>query len=125
MWKILNGYICAKIVVSYLKCRRRLTLIQKIETVNNQIQVVLAGNVFVEEAKKIGKVLNELIIKGQKSILIDLTQVDYIECVGMGMLVSVQKKALQIGGGIKVRGIQRLLKKQFELNYMVKAFEIQ
>ena len=32
---------------------------------------------------------------------------------------------LQIGGGIKVRGIQRLLKKQFELNYMVKAFEIQ
>ena len=100
-------------------------MIQTMEMVNNQMQVILAGNVFVEEAKKIREVLNELIIKGQKSILIDLTQVDYIECVGMGMLVSVQKKALQIGGGIKVKGIQRLLKKQFELNGMVKAFEIQ
>ena len=100
-------------------------MIQKIETINNQMQVILAGNVFVEEAKKIREVLNESIIKGQKSILIDLTQVDYIECVGMGMMVSVQKKALQIGGSIKVKGIQRLLKKQFELNYMVKAIEIQ
>ena len=100
-------------------------MIQKIETVNNQMQVILAGNVFVEEAKKIREVLNESITKGQKSILIDLTQVDYIECVGMGMMVSVQKKALQIGGSIKIKGIQRLLKKQFELNYMVKAFEIQ
>ena len=89
------------------------------------MQVILAGNVFVEEAKKIREVLNESITKGQKSILIDLTQVDYIECVGMGMMVSVQKKALQIGGSIKIKGIQRLLKKQFELNYMVKAFEIQ
>ena len=95
------------------------------EMVNNQMQVILAGNVFVEEAKKIREVLNDLIIKGQKSILIDLTQVEYFECVGMGMLVSVQKKAVQIGGGIKVKGIQQLLKKQLELNVMVKAFEIQ
>jgi len=100
-------------------------LIQTMEIVNNQMQVILAGNVFVEEAKKIRGVLNELIIKGQKSILIDLTQVEYIECVGMGMLVSVQKRALLIGGCIKVKGIQRLLEKQFELNCMMKAFEIQ
>jgi anti-sigma B factor antagonist len=116
-------YYCGKINI--IEGIRRVIMIQTMEIVNNQMQVILAGNVFVEEAKKIRGVLNELIIKGQKSILIDLTQVEYIECVGMGMLVSVQKKALQIGGGIKVKGIQRLLKKQFELNYMMKAFEIQ
>jgi len=97
----------------------------KMEMVHNQMQVVLTGNIFVEEAKKIREALTELIIKGQTSILLDLSQVDYIECVGMGMLVSVQKKALQSGGGIKIKGIQRVLKNQFELNGMMKAFEIQ
>lgn len=98
---------------------------QKMEMINNQMQVILTGNIFVEEAKKIRDALTELIIQGQTSILLDLSQVDYIECVGMGMIVSAQKKALQGGGGIKLKGIQRLLKKQFELNYMMKAFEIQ
>ena len=99
-------------------------MIQTMEMVNNQMQVILAGNVFVEEAKKIREALNDLISKGQKSILIDMTHVEYFECVGMGMLVSVQKKALQIGGSIKVKGIQQLLKKQFELNNMMKAFDM-
>ena len=95
------------------------------EMINNQMQVILTGNIFVEEAKKIRDALTELIIQGQTSILLDLSQVDYIECVGMGMIVSVQKKALQSGGGITIKGIQQLLKKQFELNYMMKSFEIQ
>jgi anti-sigma B factor antagonist len=98
---------------------------QKMEMINNQMQVVLTGNIFVEEAKRIRDALTELIIQGQTSILLDLSNVDYIECVGMRMIVSAQKKALQSGGGIKIKGIQRLLKKQFELNYMMKAFEIQ
>jgi len=98
---------------------------QKMEMINNQMQVILTGNIFVEEAKKIRDALTELIIQGQTSILLDLSQVDYIECVGMGMIVSAQKKALQSGGGITIKGIQQLLKKQFELNYMMKSFEIQ
>jgi anti-sigma B factor antagonist len=98
---------------------------QKIEIVNDQMQVILTGNIFVEEAKKIKEALIELINKGQISILLDLSQVDYFECVGMGMLVAIQKRAVQCGGSIKIKGIQRLLKKQFELNYLTKVFEIQ
>lgn len=100
-------------------------MIQKTETVNNQTHVILEGNIFVEEAKKIREALIELINKGQISILLDLSQVDYFECGGMGMLVAIQKRAMLSGGSVKIKGIQRLLKKQFELYYLTKVFEIQ
>ena len=100
-------------------------MIQIMDMVNNQMQVVLAGNIFVEEAKKLKEALIELINKGQIFILLDLSQVEYFECVGMGMLVAIQKRAVQRGGNVKIKGIQSLLRKQFELNYLTKVFEIQ
>ena len=66
-------------------------MIQTMEMVNKQMQVIMAGNIFVEEAKKLKEALIELVNRGETSILLDLSQVEYFECVGMGMLVAVQK----------------------------------
>ena len=98
---------------------------QKTKIVDDQMQVVLAGTIYVQEAKVIGAKLIKLIDKGQTSLLIDLSQVDYIDSFGLGMLVSMQKLALESNGGIKIKGIRGCVKKMFEVTRLTEMFEIQ
>jgi anti-sigma B factor antagonist len=102
-------------------CKGDFAMIQETKIVDNQVQVVLTGNIFVEEAKNIRKNLTALMDNGQTSFLLDLSKVDYIECAGMGMLVSIQKRALQNGGSVKIKGVHGRVK---ELNRFTEVFEL-
>lgn len=89
-----------------------------------KMEVVLAGNIYVAEAKELRECLAALIDSGQKYLLIDFTQVDYIDGSGMGMLVSIQKHAALRGGGITIKGVQGLVKQLFEMTRLVNVLEI-
>ena len=67
----------------------------------------------------------DILIKGHKTFIIDLGGVDYIDSSGLGTLVSIQKQALQHGGGVTLKGIHGLVKDVFELTRLDKVFKIQ
>ena len=103
---------------------RRLTMIQEIKIVGRQVYVTLAGNVFVEDAIEMREQLLSFMDKGHISFLFDLSQVDYIDCSSLRVLVSIRKQTVQKGGSVMIRGLQGCVKDLFELTRLNKVFEI-
>lgn len=94
-------------------------------TVNgNQVRVELTGNIYVAEAAVLRDFLLGYVNKGQTKLTIDFTDVEYIDSSTLGVLVAVQKKALQNGGGVVITGLHGLVKELFEMTRLTKVFEI-
>lgn len=100
-------------------------MIQEVTVLNDQVLVTLSGSIYVEEAAAIRENLISYIDRGNKTFVIDLSDVDYIDSSGLGVLVAIQKRALQNGGSVIIRGLKGLVKDLFELTRLTKVFEIQ
>ena len=100
-------------------------MIPKMKLVNNQMHVNLSGSLYVQDAKEVRDILMSVIDKGHRSFLIDLSQLDYIDGTGVGMLLSIKKRAILRGGHLRLVGLQGLVKEIFELTHVTEAFDIQ
>jgi anti-sigma B factor antagonist len=89
-----------------------------------KMRVTLVGSMYVEEAAVLRKNLIGYIDEGIKNFLIDMERVDYIDSSGLGVLVGIQKRALEKGGGIAIRGLNGTVKEIFELTRLTKVFEM-
>ncbi|MBP2626521.1 MAG: anti-sigma-factor antagonist [Firmicutes bacterium] len=95
-------------------------------TINNgQVIVSLSGSMYVEEAAILREKLIILMESGHKEFIIKLNKVDYIDSSGLGVLVAIQKRALQIKGGVTLVGASGLVKELFELTRLNKVFAMQ
>ncbi|HWR41623.1 STAS domain-containing protein [Sporomusa sp.] len=99
-------------------------MLQEFTVVNNEVHVTLSGSIYVEEATAIREKLIEYIDKGFRQFVITMQNVDYIDSSGLGVLVAVQKRAVQNGGGVAIKGIRGIVKELFELTRLTKVFEI-
>lgn len=93
--------------------------------VNGEVIVSLTGSLYVEEAAALREKLLEYIQAGRRNFAIDLRSVDYIDSSGLGVLVAIQKRALQSGGKVVIKGLQGTVKELFEMTRLTKVFEIQ
>lgn len=100
-------------------------MIQEITVTDHHVLVILSGSIYVEEAAQLRESLIGYIDKGHKTFILDLGGVDYIDSSGLGTLVAIQKRALQNGGSVIIKGINGLVKDMFELTRLTKVFEIQ
>ena len=99
-------------------------MISKMQFVDDLMHTTLSGSLYVQDAKEVRETLMSVIDKGQTSFLIDMSEVDYIDGPGLGMLLSVQKIARLRGGHIRLQGVQGLVKEIFKLTRVDKAFDI-
>jgi len=97
---------------------------QEINILGNQVQVNLFGSLYVEEASILRKNLLCHIDKGYKDFLVNLAGLDYIDSSGLGVLVGIQKRAVERGGGIVISGLKGTVKDLFELTRLTKVFEV-
>ena len=67
-------------------------------TSNEEVIVTLAGSMYVEDAAILREKLIVFMESGYKELIIKLNGVDYIDSSGLGVLVAIQKKALQKKG---------------------------
>lgn len=98
---------------------------QDFTVVNEEVIVNLTGSLYVEEAAALREKLLEYIQAGRRNFAIDLRSVDYIDSSGLGVLVAIQKRALQSGGKVVIKGLQGTVKELFEMTRLTKVFEIQ
>lgn len=96
-----------------------------IEIMENQVIVQLNGSIYVEEATAIREQLLEYIEQGHVEFVINLGNVDYIDSSGLGVLVAIQKRALQKNGKVIIRELRGLVKELFELTRLTSVFEIE
>ena len=97
----------------------------KTEIVDNRIHIILQGTIYVEDAKEMTEKLVALIESGQTRLLIDLSQVEYIDSSGLGMLIRIQKIAVRNGGNVVLKGVQGLVRELFEMTRLTALFHIQ
>ena len=97
---------------------------QEISVDRDQVEVKLTGSLYVEDAVILRENLLSYVERGYRHYTIDLAQVDYIDSSGLGVLVAIQKRALQLGGGTKIKGLKGVVKEVFELTRLTKVFEI-
>ena len=98
-------------------------MIQKETVTPRQLQISLTGSIFVEEANSLKKSLYGHIDSGSKSISIDMTNVDFIDGAGLKAFDEINKRAIDKGGRIAIKGLQGTVKKMFEMTQMNKSFD--
>lgn len=95
-------------------------------TINNgQVIVNLLGSMYVEEAAILREKLIVFMESGHKEFIIKLNNVDYIDSSGLGVLVAIQKRALQMKGSVTLVGASGIVKELFELTRLNKVFAMQ
>lgn len=99
-------------------------MICQISQESDHVLVVLAGRIYVEEANELRQKILEYVDREQSKFVIDMSQVEYIDSSGLGVLVAIQKKALQCSGGVMIKGIKGIVKELFELTRLTRVFEI-
>ena len=92
---------------------------------NGQVIVTLIGSMYVEEAAILREKMIGFMESGHKEFIIKLNGVDYIDSSGLGALVAIQKRALQMKGGVTLVGAHGLVKELFELTRLNKVFAMQ
>ncbi len=97
-----------------------------IENINGVYVLTPAEKKAIEEkSRDFKKILFDVIEnKGEKNILIDLSQIEFADSSFLGSIVSGLKRVSSEKGDIKICGLQPTLKSLFELTRLYKVFEI-
>lgn len=89
-----------------------------------EVLVDLEGKIYVEDAALLRERLIELINQGQRKFIFHMQKTTYIDSSGLGVLVAIHKRALEMGGGIMVQGLQGAVKDLFVMTRLNKVFDI-
>jgi len=68
--------------------------------------------------------IRDLICKGQKSILLNLSEVNYIDSSGLGELVSAYTTARNQGAALKLLGLSKKVNDLLQLTKLYTVFDI-
>lgn len=90
----------------------------------NQVAAVLMGDMYVEDAATFRNDMMEHLRAGENCFEIDMTQLRYIDSSGLGVLVTMHKKAAEQGGSVTIKGLTGSVKELFELTRLDKVFNL-
>ena len=82
------------------------------------------GDMDMAVADEVKRVLAGLIDKGQSRVVMDLSQVGYIDSSGMGVLVASMKQARAAGGDVRLCALQEDIRAIFEMTRLIKVMSI-
>jgi len=83
----------------------------------------LSGRVDAETAQEFEMTIRVL-QKQEKYVILDFSDVGYINSFGIGILVDLQKNVLKNEGVVKICGLSPSIKKIFQITYLTRVFEI-
>ena len=82
------------------------------------------GDLDMAVADEVKRVLAGLIDKGQSRVVMDLSQVGYIDSSGMGVLVASMKQARAAGGDVRLCALQEDARTSCALTRLSKAMAV-
>ncbi|MEM7035314.1 MAG: STAS domain-containing protein [Chloroflexota bacterium] len=84
----------------------------------------LSGEIDISHSTRLRDTLIEMIENNSGRLLIDLTNVSYIDSAGLSVLVVAHRKAQGMGGVLGLSNPQKSVQQVFQLTRMVKFFQI-
>ncbi len=91
---------------------------------NNVTVVRISGKINVPEAQELMNFIEKLIDDGQHQLVIDFSEIKYIGSLGVGVLATLLRKIIQVGGSMKLVSLNLFVKKIFTVTKLDKIFEI-
>jgi anti-sigma B factor antagonist len=93
-------------------------------TIESQVIVEVRGEVDVHSAPQLRDRLTEVIDSGQKSVVVDLTRLSFIDSTGLGALVAVLNHAKGTDAALRVACSSERLLKVFRITGLDSVFSI-
>lgn len=86
--------------------------------------VRLEGEIDVYTAPRVREMLDEQLRDGRTDLVVDLTDVTFIDSTGLGVLVGRLKHTRLLGGSLRLVGSDERVLKVFSITGLDKVFEI-
>lgn len=99
-------------------------MIDSIQVQQDKVWVALSGSLTVNQAGDLRERLLAYTEKGLGRFVIDMSKVEFIDSAGLGVFVTIHKRARQLQGGVAISGLRGLPKEVFELTRLIKVFDI-
>jgi len=95
-------------------------------TTNKSGVVVVAvdGQLIVGNRQDLKQKVLDALEKGGRKFVVDFTRTGYIDSSGLGVLVSLSKKIRELGGELRLAGLNEDLQTLFELTKLDTLFSI-
>lgn len=89
------------------------------------IQVMhCGGNLDADTVTSFKKVAYDLVSRGSTRVVIDCSNLAFVDSMGLGVLISLLRRARQRGGDVKVASLSEEVKTIFEITRLHNLFEV-
>ena len=96
------------------------------EEKNGKVFVLgIIGKVDIEGAKTFLERVSQILDTGEQYVLIDFTQVSYINSTGLRALILVAKRLASTGGKVILAGVNDQIQKIFKISGLMSIFTLQ
>ena len=86
--------------------------------------VTLSGEVDLRTSPQLRNTFHELLESRPSRIIIDLSDVSYVDSSGVGTIVELKRRAMRNGGDVILVGLQTRVRSVFEITRLDKFFTI-
>jgi anti-sigma B factor antagonist len=86
--------------------------------------VRVEGQLIVGNRQELKDLVNQALDAGSRKFLIDFSRTGYIDSSGLGALVALAKRVRELGGEIRLSGLNEDLRSLFELTKLDTLFAI-
>lgn len=96
-----------------------------IKVIGNQVRTALAGKIYAHDAGVVRDKLIEKIERGATDVMMDLSDVAYIDSSGLGVLVTVHKRTNAVNGRLVLTGVRGVVKELLKRTRLDKVLTIE
>lgn len=93
-----------------------------IEEINGIPVVRVAGEVDIVTSAELKSAINKVVNTGAKDLIIDLSNVSYMDSSGFGVLLSIMKRLRPLGGSITLVGCCEMTERMIRLTRLDTIF---
>lgn len=91
---------------------------------NDRWEVKVIGEIDIESAQKLEEKMLEIIEENNKSVILNIEEVDYIDSTGLGMFIKMVKRLKEKGNDLYFINPQKNVRKLFKITGLNKVFNI-
>jgi anti-sigma B factor antagonist len=91
---------------------------------NGVVVVQVEGQLIVGNRHELKDLVQGALERGERRLLIDFSRTGYIDSSGLGALVSISKRIREVGGELRLSGLNDDLRSLFELTKLDTLFSI-
>ena len=97
----------------------------KVEEIDGKFVATLIGELDTAAAAETEKALSPLLNSDGKDIIIDCTGLEYIASSGLRLLLSVLKKAQEVGSHVVLKNVNDVIRDVLDISGFISIFDVE